>query len=792
MRSSVWLAVWAGAAIALGSCSDSFEPEGSVAPPDSVVAAPLGMRSVRLTWFPSTSAAGYVIQRRANLTGPFATIKQLASASVRQFVDDSLTPETTYGYRVLALSNKGVESTPSLVAGARTAPWPGIVASVATNPLQLGPPSGYEVTVARNGDTLQAALAALDEHRFGPLPPGPYAVHLTGLESNCTLSGGPDRTVTVTDQGLETLQRATYNVDCRDPNRGSLTVNVATTGDSLDADGYTLTLSGVADDATLPDSQRAVFQQDNLASQALAQRQYASLRPGNYTADLTGVAGNCTVQGGTSQSFHLAALEDVSRSFSVTCPAAEDPTRPLVWRSAWSAATAPAGAQVSLAVSLDLSRKPGQHVNAVQAALRYDATVVRFDSVRQALPWQVTANPATASVGWLAFVTGSGPTDSTTFARFYFTVLGTTGSRTTIATSFAVLADALTGDDLIPLTRKSEGTFTVAAGSVNQAPVARPGGPYGGTVGSPISFSGGTSWDPDGSITAYQWNFGDGATATGMTPSHSYAAANNYTVTLTVTDNGGATGTATTTANVTTGGGGNQAPMAVPNGPYSGTAGSAVAFDATGSHDNDGSIATYAWDFGDGSSGTGVAPAHSYTAQGTYTVTLTVTDNLGAVGSASTSATITGGSSSTPFTWRSDFGAVSPTDSLVALTITLDLSADISQTPGVEALAEWHVDSLKWDPTVLRFFSFNFGSGGAGSVNPTDQARGKLIFSGVQNTSSNTGLITIARIQFKVIGAHGARATTSTALGSLIGTPATGSFSYRPYTGIVEGTITSP
>jgi PKD repeat protein len=87
----------------------------------------------------------------------------------------------------------------------------------------------------------------------------------------------------------------------------------------------------------------------------------------------------------------------------------------------------------------------------------------------------------------------------------------------------------------------------------NQPPVARAGGPYSGTAGQPVAFNGSTSSDPDGSIVSYQWSFGDGGTATGATPSHTYAAAGSFTVTLTVTDNGGATGSTFTTAGITSG-----------------------------------------------------------------------------------------------------------------------------------------------------------------------------------------------------------------------------------------------
>lgn len=69
--------------------------------------------------------------------------------------------------------------------------------------------------------------------------------------------------------------------------------------------------------------------------------------------------------------------------------------------------------------------------------------------------------------------------------------------------------------------------------------------------GLSCDFDGGGSSDNDGSITGYAWNFGDGSTGSGVTASHSYAAAGGYTVTLTVTDNGGATDDAVESITVT-------------------------------------------------------------------------------------------------------------------------------------------------------------------------------------------------------------------------------------------------
>lgn len=70
----------------------------------------------------------------------------------------------------------------------------------------------------------------------------------------------------------------------------------------------------------------------------------------------------------------------------------------------------------------------------------------------------------------------------------------------------------------------------------NRAPVADAGGPYSADVGVAISFDGTGSYDPDNDTITYAWNFGDGATATGATPSHAYAAAGTYTVSLVVND----------------------------------------------------------------------------------------------------------------------------------------------------------------------------------------------------------------------------------------------------------------
>ncbi len=76
----------------------------------------------------------------------------------------------------------------------------------------------------------------------------------------------------------------------------------------------------------------------------------------------------------------------------------------------------------------------------------------------------------------------------------------------------------------------------------------------------------------------------------------------------------------------------NQAPVAEANGPYSADEGALVVFSSTGSNDPDGSIVSWLWNFGDGTTSTAAAPSHAYAVAGNYTATLTVTDDQGATG----------------------------------------------------------------------------------------------------------------------------------------------------------------
>ena len=143
---------------------------------------------------------------------------------------------------------------------------------------------------------------------------------------------------------------------------------------------------------------------------------------------------------------------------------------------------------------------------------------------------------------------------------------------------------------------------------------------------------------PTGRSPNYSWSFGDGTITTprGATFSSPDAAAGTYTVTLTVTDNNHG-----------------RAARARPSpSPVSmlrrslrtrpACAGLSCSFNASGSWDPDGTIVSYAWNFGDGTTGSGATASRTYAAGGDYTVTLTVTDNGGATTTQAQSVTAVG------------------------------------------------------------------------------------------------------------------------------------------------------
>lgn len=178
--------------------------------------------------------------------------------------------------------------------------------------------------------------------------------------------------------------------------------------------------------------------------------------------------------------------------------------------------------------------------------------------------------------------------------------------------------------------------WDVTAVAPNQPPVADAGGPYAGNEGSPIAFSA-TASDPDGDALTLSWSFGDGTTATGASPTHTYADDGSYTVVLTATDPQGLTATSSTTATVA-----NVAPTVHLDAPAPIRSG--AAFSARATFTDPGLLDMpwrYTFDWGTGTPSVGstlsqadaiVAQSPRYCAAGTYTVRASVRDKDGGEG----------------------------------------------------------------------------------------------------------------------------------------------------------------
>lgn len=173
--------------------------------------------------------------------------------------------------------------------------------------------------------------------------------------------------------------------------------------------------------------------------------------------------------------------------------------------------------------------------------------------------------------------------------------------------------------------------------------------------GDAVIFNAAGSYDLQGDIVSYHWDFGDGKTGTGETVEHTYIEGKYYVVTLTVTDESGETAETHLGMNVQPGQssceddsdscGSDIQPLAIITSKYfsctsNGKVGDSITLDGSASRPAVGSIVSYHWDFGDGSTGTGASVSHVYSKSWTYIIVLTVVDEGGGVGKASGSISI--------------------------------------------------------------------------------------------------------------------------------------------------------
>ena len=182
-------------------------------------------------------------------------------------------------------------------------------------------PDGYTVTLDGGSSRAIGINASVT---FTGLTPGSHSVVLSGVAGNCTVSGGTSRTVSVT---AGSTASTSYSISCAPtgPTTGSLSVTTATSGASgdLDPDGYTATLDGT--------TSRAIGINASVT--------FTGLTPGSHSVVLSGVAGNCTVSGGTSRTVSVTAGSTASTSYSVSCAPSSPGTGSLTVTTATSGAS---------------------------------------------------------------------------------------------------------------------------------------------------------------------------------------------------------------------------------------------------------------------------------------------------------------------------------------------------------------------------------------------------------------------------------------------------------------------
>ncbi|WP_188112091.1 glycoside hydrolase family 48 protein [Aquimarina sp. RZ0] len=197
--------------------------------------------------------------------------------------------------------------------------------------------------------------------------------------------------------------------------------------------------------------------------------------------------------------------------------------------------------------------------------------------------------------------------------------------------------------------------------------------PESGTAPLEVSFDAAASSDPNGDAITYSWDFGNGETSSVVDPLITYTDIGSYLVTLIVSDGTNTSSEFTTTITVADG---NTAPVAdFTAAPTSGVAPVTVSFNASASSDANGDSLTYVWDFGDGTTGSGVTIDHEYDTIGEYNALLTVSDGS-KEDTETITITVTDGSPIASFTVSTDSGAA-------PLDVTFDASASVDPTGGV-------------------------------------------------------------------------------------------------------------
>ncbi len=368
-----------------------------------------------------------------------------------------------------------------------------------------------------------------------------------------------------------------------------------------------------------------------------------------------------------------------------------------------------------------------------------------------------TFSPATASENVKIQFDASTSSDDGRIVSYNWTFGdGDSGTGVTISRAYAAAGSynvTLTVTDDRGLSASTTKVVTIGAGANPAAAfTASPAAPI---VNSTTFFDASLSVPASGrKIVSYAWTFGDGGSATGLSPTHTFTAAGAYAVTLTVTDDVGKTGVSTQTLNVTAPAGGTDPVASFTTSPAAPSVNETVFFNASASTAAAGrTITSYSWNFGDGATATGVTTTHAYAAAATYTVTLSVTDSAGRTSLTTKQVTIG--------------AAAGPTANL-----TVSPSSAVINSP-VQAIGSG--STTQPGQTIVQY-DFNFGDGSATVSGSSSVAT---------HTYTATGTYTIT---LTVRDSAGRSATTLGTVSIVANVPPTAVFVYTPNSPVPVGT----
>jgi PKD repeat protein len=268
----------------------------------------------------------------------------------------------------------------------------------------------------------------------------------------------------------------------------------------------------------------------------------------------------------------------------------------------------------SVTDSLNVSASTTQKVTVSPAALN---VVLKLNATSGTAPLNVSASLA-SSTSPDGTITGG----TINFGDGSPTVSGLTASHTySVPGTFTVTASVT---DSLNVSASTTQKVTVSPAALN---IILKLSARSGTLPLNVSASLASSTSPDGSITGGTINFGDGSpTVSGLTASHTYSVPGSFTVTASLTDSVGGTASTTQTVSIS-----RATPSAVLTvAPASGKTSLTVSASLAKSSSPDATISAYSINFGDGTTVAAATAAHTYYVPGTFTVTGSVTDSLGA------------------------------------------------------------------------------------------------------------------------------------------------------------------